>query len=146
MDKYLGLSRMALSASGAGAPAPDLVVWPETSMPFFFQLGGELPARLREFARTRGVWLLFGGPAREGRDEGIPDGGAAEGGDSAGASSLRNRAFLLDPLGVPAGVMTSAIWCRSVNTFLPFSICRCLSRCFRGWAAFRPERKVRFRL
>ena len=103
VDKYLGLSRMALSASGAGAPAPDLVVWPETSMPFFFQLGGELPARLREFARTRGVWLLFGGPAREGRDEGIPDGGAAEGGDSAGASSLRNRAFLLDPLGVPAG-------------------------------------------
>lgn len=108
VDKYLGLSRMALAAlSGGGGGGesglnggggPDLVVWPETSMPFYFQLGGELPERLREFARERGVWLLFGGPARQ-REE-TPDAGQEHSGSS---GTLRNRAFLLDPWGMPAG-------------------------------------------
>ena len=105
VDKYLGLSRMTFAAR-EDAERPDLVVWPETAMPFYFQLGGELPARLREFARDRAVWLLFGGPAREAEADvsgnGMKEGAAREGGKTADAA-LRNRAFLLDSFGVPAG-------------------------------------------
>lgn len=105
VDKYLGLSRMAL-ATREDAERPDLVVWPETAMPFYFQLGGELPARLREFAREHAVWLLFGGPAREAAADvsgnGMREGAAREGEKTADAA-LRNRAFLLDSFGVPAG-------------------------------------------
>ena len=93
VDKYLELSVAALAAGEKGAGGVDLVVWPETAMPFYFQLGGELPARLREFARNKGVWLLFGGPARK---ENFPGGG-----DFSRDSSLRNRAFLLNPEGMP---------------------------------------------
>lgn len=105
VDKFIGLSRMALAAGG-NADRPDLVVWPETSMPFYFQLGGELPARLRDFARDHSVWLLFGGPARE-RAVPVPDSGIKEEAGRAenpvDAAPLRNRAFLLDSFGVSAG-------------------------------------------
>ncbi len=105
VDKFLGLSRMAL-APRDDAERPDLVVWPETAMPFYFQLGGELPARLREFAREHSVWLLFGGPARE-RATDVSDNGMKERvsrrEEPPADAALRNRAFLLDSFGVPAG-------------------------------------------
>lgn len=105
VDKYLGLSRMAF-ATREDAERPDLVVWPETAMPFYVQLGGELPARLREFAREHAVWLLFGGPARETATDVSGDGmkeGAGGEGEKTVDAALRNRAFLLDSFGVPAG-------------------------------------------
>jgi apolipoprotein N-acyltransferase len=71
----------------AGAPA-DLIVWPESAVPLFFQRGGPLAAQVRATARDSGSFLLFGSPAYEqsGRD-------------------LRylNSAFLLSPEGRTLG-------------------------------------------
>lgn len=44
---------------------PDLVVWPETAMPFFFQDNEDLSQRLFEIPKQAGVDLIFGSPAYE---------------------------------------------------------------------------------
>ena len=44
---------------------PQLIVWPETSVPFFFQRSGEYAPRILTLARESGAWLLFGSPAYE---------------------------------------------------------------------------------
>jgi apolipoprotein N-acyltransferase len=62
----------------------QLVVWPETSAPFFFQVNDEWQARLKELARTTGTEILFGSPAF-----------AQEGGHRV----FFNRAYLLSPKG-----------------------------------------------
>ncbi|MFP5258794.1 MAG: apolipoprotein N-acyltransferase, partial [Acidobacteriota bacterium] len=79
VEKYLALSRKAV----ADAPT-ELLVWPETSMPFYFQDGGEQAQRIREFSATSGVPLLFGAPAYE---------------RSLGGHVLYNRAYLIAPSG-----------------------------------------------
>jgi apolipoprotein N-acyltransferase len=79
VEKYLALSRRAL----ADAPT-DLLVWPETSMPFFYQDGGPLAEKVRDFVATSNVPLVFGAPAYE---------------RSLGGHVLFNRAFLLAPDG-----------------------------------------------
>lgn len=57
--EHMELSQRA-AASGAG-----LIVWPESSTPFYFD-GTPVPAdSMRQFARERGVYLLFGGDDRE---------------------------------------------------------------------------------
>jgi apolipoprotein N-acyltransferase len=43
--------------------APDLVVWPETATPFFFQIGGVLQDRVLELTREMDTPLLLGSPA-----------------------------------------------------------------------------------
>jgi apolipoprotein N-acyltransferase len=42
---------------------PDLVVWPETAVPLFFQDGGKLAVTVVETARESGAYLIFGSPA-----------------------------------------------------------------------------------
>ncbi len=42
---------------------PDLVIWPETAAPFFFQTPGVLQARVLELTREMGSPLLLGSPA-----------------------------------------------------------------------------------
>jgi len=79
-DKYLKLTRDALK----DAPT-DLVVWPETAMPFYFQDPGVLSSRLRDFVDETGIPLLFGAPAYERLPDGTP--------------VLYNRAYLLQPHG-----------------------------------------------
>lgn len=86
VDKYLDLSRQAL-ASAAGRP--DIVIWPETSMPFHYQADDAHGSRLRAFARETGVPLLFGGP------------GFAR--NAPGETVLFNRAFLIDARGLDQG-------------------------------------------
>lgn len=83
VDKYIDLSKRALS----DAPS-DLLVWPETSMPFFYQDGGHLAQRVRDFVASAGVPLVFGAPAYE---------------RTLGGHVLYNRAFLLAPDGRAAG-------------------------------------------
>ena len=83
VDKYIDLSKRALS----DAPS-DLLVWPETSMPFFYQDGGHLAQRVRDFVASAGVPLVFGAPAYE---------------RTLGGHVLYNRAFLLAPDGRTAG-------------------------------------------
>jgi len=82
VEKYLALSRQAV----ADAPT-DLLVWPETSMPFYYQDGGALAQRIQEFTTSSGVPLLFGAPAYQ---------------RSIGGHVLYNRAYLLTPSGQTA--------------------------------------------
>ena len=43
----------------------DLLVWPESATPFYFQDGGPLSDAVVATARTADAWLLFGSPAFE---------------------------------------------------------------------------------
>lgn len=80
VDKYLDLTREALK----DAPT-DLVVWPETAMPFYYQDHGLLSERLETFVAASKVPLLFGAPAY--------------GREKDGEMVLHNRAYLLPPDG-----------------------------------------------
>ena len=74
--------------------APDLVVWPETAMPFYLQEPGLLASRVKNLARTRAVALIAGAPAYRfaGQDTAL----------------LTNRAFLVGPDGELAGAYDKA--------------------------------------
>lgn len=78
-----------LSAKEAAAGA-DLLVWPETAMPFFFQDPTPLSLSVRDRVREMGVALLAGSPAYT-RGLGQRD------------YVLHNRAFLADPAGITLG-------------------------------------------
>jgi apolipoprotein N-acyltransferase len=58
MARYEGLTRSAAS----GTP-PEVVVWPETATPFFFQEPGPLRESVLDLAAATRVHLLFGSPA-----------------------------------------------------------------------------------
>lgn len=78
---YKRLTREALTLN------PDLIIWPETAVPFFF--GGDRPSDraltrdLRAFVKSSGVPLLFGSPTFEVRPDRVVH--------------LRNSVFFLDP-------------------------------------------------
>ena len=63
---------------------PDLVVWPETAVPLFFQDGGKLAATVVETAEDAKAYLIFGSPGYGGRR---------------GAVHYYNRAYLVSPQG-----------------------------------------------
>lgn len=63
---------------------PDLIVWPETSMPFFFQDYIKLSFKVHEISRESGAGLIFGSPAY---------------GRKAGRTEYYNRVYLLSPNG-----------------------------------------------
>jgi apolipoprotein N-acyltransferase len=71
--------RLSLSVSGR---KPDLLVWPETSVPFFFQEPSELGRQVAMLPRETGAPLLFGSPAYK-REK--------------GATSFLNRAYMITP-------------------------------------------------
>jgi len=54
-----------LSRQAAADGPLDLIVWPESATPFYFQNGGPLSARVESVARGTGAHLLFGSPAYE---------------------------------------------------------------------------------
>ncbi|MDR2488435.1 MAG: apolipoprotein N-acyltransferase [Desulfovibrio sp.] len=62
INHYLQMSLSALNRLRATQPdiIPDLVLWPETSMPFYFHAHPEYSARLRRFAAEHTVNLAFG--------------------------------------------------------------------------------------
>lgn len=90
LDRYLSLSKTALLAQrpALSFPPADLVLWPETAMPFYFQLHHEYAAELRRFAVDNGAYLGFGAPGVLQTPRG---------------SSLLNRFYLLSPSGAVAG-------------------------------------------
>jgi apolipoprotein N-acyltransferase len=49
--------------TAAAAARPDLIVWPETATPFFFQQAGAKRDEVRALASRHRVHLLFGSPA-----------------------------------------------------------------------------------
>jgi apolipoprotein N-acyltransferase len=62
INHYLGMSVRAIYNLQAAHPAlkPDLVLWPETAMPFYFQAHPQYNARLRRFASEHNINLAFG--------------------------------------------------------------------------------------
>ncbi len=58
LGTYLRLSREAVDAHH-----PDIVIWPETAMPFYFQDGGDLAEALRTTVAELGVPFMAGSPA-----------------------------------------------------------------------------------
>lgn len=75
-EKYLKLSRQVIAKS-------DLVVWPETAMPFYLQDGGIMRAEIMNFATETKTPVLTGAPGYVLH--------------SKGDFSLYNRAYLISP-------------------------------------------------
>jgi apolipoprotein N-acyltransferase len=71
--------RLTLAASHQ---KPGLIVWPETSVPFFFQDDGKLGHEVLRIPREISAYLLFGGPAYKREKE---------------RTRFYNRAYLLSP-------------------------------------------------
>lgn len=65
---------------------PELIVWPETAMPFFFQENGKLSQDLLSIAKEFEAAFIFGSPAYKRK---------------ADAVYYYNRAYLLPPEGTP---------------------------------------------
>jgi len=82
LDTYERLTR---EASKGGV---DLIVWPESAVPFFFQDEPLQAERIRALAREMNACLLFGSPAHELRN---------------GKSTFLNSAFMISPLGETLG-------------------------------------------
>lgn len=80
VHKYVTLSRRVADAS-----SPELIVWPETAMPFYFQDDGPLARPVLDFVREEKTALVLGSPAYKRTDDGPRP------------FVLYNRAFLLDP-------------------------------------------------
>jgi apolipoprotein N-acyltransferase len=66
----------------------DLIVWPESAVPFFFQDDVFQAGRIRNMARELNAHLLFGSPAHELRN---------------GRTTYLNSAFMLSPTGETTG-------------------------------------------
>jgi len=62
MDKYITLTRSALNQ------APDLVLWPESAAPFFFQDNTSSTGDIYALAKETAAWMIFGCPAYEQHD------------------------------------------------------------------------------
>ena len=77
--------RLSLQEAQHAASRPELVIWPESAAPFFFQDEPLYQMDLLDFARDGRFYLLFGSPSFE------PAGG--------GQVALLNSAYLLSPGG-----------------------------------------------
>ncbi len=82
VDIYERLTRLA------GASGVDLLVWPESAVPFYLQDEEKYSARLRQLAVTLKTYMVTGSPAYD-----------VEG----GTIKYRNSAFLISPQGEVAG-------------------------------------------
>lgn len=76
MELYETLTRSAAESS------PDLVVWPETATPFFFQANVTMAKRIVALSRELRCAILFGSPAYE---------------ETSSGTAYFNRAYLITP-------------------------------------------------
>jgi apolipoprotein N-acyltransferase len=81
-QKYLELTR------SAAAHRPDLVVWPETATPFYFEGSPKLTRLVKDTVRQAGVHLLVGSPSVQG----TPD-----------RYAYYNSAYMVTPEGLSTG-------------------------------------------
>lgn len=89
VQHYIRLSQYAIDASlETYGQRPDLMVWPETAMPFYFQNATELGRPIRYFARIEQLPVLFGVPARSAK---------------LSSDDSYNRVWLLNKQGADAG-------------------------------------------
>ncbi|TVM30437.1 apolipoprotein N-acyltransferase [Oceanidesulfovibrio marinus] len=85
VDRYVRLTTHAVTDSPMDI---NLVIWPETAMPFYFQENSVLSLRVRQLAEDLGTALLLGSPGYKRDQDGL---------------QYFNRAFLLDSHGETAG-------------------------------------------
>ncbi len=64
--KYIELTRGGMSEG-----RPDLVIWPETALPFYFQDPTELSEKVRQFVLDNSLELVTGSPAYRFEDDGV---------------------------------------------------------------------------
>ncbi|MGE4293415.1 MAG: apolipoprotein N-acyltransferase [Desulfovibrio sp.] len=92
VQKYIDMSRESLiptvpatgtTTASSNANQPDLIVWPETAMPFYLQDASVYSNQVSEFVRTSGVPLIAGAPAYMQQED--------------GSFNFYNRAFLFNP-------------------------------------------------
>jgi len=89
MAIYDRLSRQAAKESNASSGGRlDLLVWPESAVPFFFQDEPQQADKVRRLAQELAVSILLGSPAHESRN---------------GQSSFFNSAYMITPDGTTAG-------------------------------------------
>jgi len=92
LQTYLRLTRSALPTH------PDLVLWPESAVPYYVEEEGEVRKRISEVCAEGRVFLLFGGDTRE---------RASSAGDVGSQAAPRwryfNSAYLFDGAGEMAG-------------------------------------------
>lgn len=84
IHKYISLSRRVKKE------APDLVVWPETAVPFYFFYDTVLTEQILSGVRQVGTYFLVGSPSFEYRKNGS-------------GVNLYNTAYLIDPKGQVIG-------------------------------------------
>ena len=70
---------------GAAAAKPELIIWPETATPFYFQDIDDLHREVLDITKKSGTSLLFGSPSYQ---------------TKGGVTTFYNSAFLLSPSGV----------------------------------------------
>jgi apolipoprotein N-acyltransferase len=99
MERYATLTREAAHLK------PDLIVWPETAAPFFFQEPSPLRAQLLDLVREVNTPLLFGSPAFRVEH---------------GKVQQLNRAFLVGPDGIEKGTYDK-IQLVPFGEYVPFS-------------------------
>lgn len=70
LSRYLALSEWTANPSLGKLRRPvDLIVWPETAMPFYLETNASLAGRIAEFSREFGVPVAFGAPGKGGPGE-----------------------------------------------------------------------------
>ncbi len=71
LSRYLSLSEWTVNPSlGRLAKPVDLLVWPETAMPFYFEDNPPLADRIIAFTARFGVPVVFGAPGKSDREDG----------------------------------------------------------------------------
>ncbi len=75
-----------LTLAGLGDKAPDLVIWPETALPFYFQEQNRLSLMIEDFVLEQNINVITGSPAYEV----LADGSGYK---------LHNRAYWISPQG-----------------------------------------------
>lgn len=83
-QETVNLYSILVSEVSRGPAAPQLIVWPETAAPFYFEQDGTLQEKVRSVVRRTKVYHLMGAPGYEKID---------------GREAYYNRAYLLGPEG-----------------------------------------------
>ena len=65
IDKYINLTRSSYNSN------PDIIIWPETAVPFLFQDRNPLTEKIFTLARESHAHLIFGSPAYQGVSKNI---------------------------------------------------------------------------
>lgn len=87
IETYRMLSKLAVDGNA------ELIIWPETAMPFYFERDVDLSLMVREFINKSNSYFVIGSPAA------VRDGNGY---------THRNRAFLISPDGTTAGYYDKA--------------------------------------